>query len=163
MSEVAAASDISVVMADFANTDQGGKLNVVGGNVRVLGYEPMQGVTSRFAIAITITAPASVLPTDLAIEAALTSGGEVVELPGPAEPQAVRVAQTANLASNSTAPQPIRDHLGASHTIVLDFSAGLPLTPGGEYSWRVQIDGDREHEVNYRFAVLGPPAPPVFG
>lgn len=163
MSEVAASADVSVVMADFANTDAAGKLNVVGGNVRVVGFDAMQGVTSRFAVAITVTVPESVLPTDLAVEIALVSGGEVVSLQGPAEPQPIRVAQTADLAINNGLPKAIRDHVGASHSMVMDFASGLPLVPGRGYSWRVRIDGDSDHDVEYQFGVMGPPAPPVFG
>lgn len=164
MSEVAQNATVTILVSDFANSDAAGKLNVVGGTVAILGFDGMQGVTSRFSLSVVVNVPASLLPTDFALEISLLSNGELVLLPGVPDPQPLRVAQPVSMERATAAPTTlIRDHIGSNHVAVLDFAGGLPLAVGGIYEWQVRIDGDDERTWRYPFAVVGPPQSPVFG
>lgn len=167
MSAVAEQASVTLVVSDFANTDAAGKLNVLGATVAVLGFDPMQALSSRFSLAVVVRVPGRLLPAEFTVEVALRSGGELVQLPGPAgETQPLRISQVVSLdrLGADRVPSPaVRDHVGASHTMVLDFNTGLPLVPGGLYEWQVRIDGDDSEVHAYPFAVVGPPPPPVFG
>ena len=79
-------------------------------------------------------------------------------------PQAVRVAQTPTV-DRVQLPIPVsmRDHVGGSTNVILDFQNGLPLAPNGNYEFRLQVDGDAENEVRYPFVVVGPPSGTVVG
>lgn len=157
---------MTVLVSDFANNDAAGKLNVVGGTVAILGFDPMQGLSSRFTLSVVIRVPSHMLPAEFAIEVTLRSNGVPFLLPGPAEPQPLRIAQPITVEKPSAANVPvpaIRDHIGASHTLIFDFNTGLPLKPGGLYEWHIRIDGDEDTAHTYPFAVMGPPPAPVFG
>lgn len=165
MSEVAAAARLTLVVADFAASDATGKINVVGGNVGYLGFDPMQGVTTRFTVWAHIALPHRLLPADLSIELALLDDtGAVFEIPGPMGAQAVRMAQPVTIDKSPAQVIPaLREHIGSSHQMVVDFGSGLPLQPNGAYVWRLQIDGDDQHELRYPFGVGGPMPGPVIG
>lgn len=169
MSDIAPHAHVTVIMADFTSVDAAGKNNVIGAGVDVLGFDPGQGVTSRFGLLVTVTVPGSFAPCDLALEIALlTAAGDVASLPGPVpggDPQVVRVGQFVTLQKPAMPGIPAgnADHFLARANIGIDFAAGLPLAAGGLYTWRIQIDGDTDHEVRYPFGVAGPPPSPVVG
>lgn len=164
MSEVARHSRVTILVSDFANSDMAGKVNVVGGTVAILGFDPMQGTTTRFSLTVITNVPSRLLPAEFSVEVTLMSNGQPVLLPGVPEPQALRVAQPVTLGVGTSAPTAlIRDHIGANHVTILDFGNGLPLAVGGVYEWHVRIDGDDEHVWTYPLAVAGPPPGPVFG
>lgn len=165
MSEIAQNARVSIIVSDYANVDAGGKLNVLGGAVAIVGLDPMQGLTSRFSLAVVINVPTQYLPGDFALEISLRNeAGELVMLPGATEPQPLRVSQPVSLERPAGAATPAaRDHLGTNHIAVLDFGGGLPLAVGGLYEWHVRIDGDDETAVRYPFAIAGPAQGMVFG
>lgn len=163
MSAIAEAAEVSIIVADFANVDAAGKVNVLGAGVAGIGFDPSQGLTSRFTLVAYVFVPTTLLPAEFALEIYLTLGGELVMAPGPVEPQAVRIAQSVNLDPPMAFPQPARGHVGGRHSAVLDFNNGLPLSPGGLYEWNVRIDGDSTRSWTYPFAIAGPTPGPVFG
>lgn len=165
MSEVAAAARLSLGVADFASIDESGKLNIIGGNVGFLGFDPMQGLTTRFTVWAHIALPHHILPAELSIELALLDDrGRVFEIGGPLGSQAVRMAQPITIDKSSAPVIPaLREHMGSSHQMVVDFGSGLPLQPNGTYVWRLQIDGDEDFELRYPLGVAGPPPGPVIG
>lgn len=164
MSEIAENASVTILVADFANVDAAGKINLLGAGVAMVGFDPMQGLTSRFSIGVVIHVPTKFLPADFSFEISLVSqGGELVMLPGPAEAQPLRVAQPVSMDRPNVSSSPaIRGHIGSNHQAVLDFSNGLPLAVGGLYEWHVRIDGDVDRVWTYPFAVAGPQGP-VFG
>lgn len=125
----------------------------------------MQGVTNRFAVYAHADFPSSILPVEVSLELALMAGEDVVVVAGgPMGPQTVRVAQTPTIDRvQLPISVPMRDHVGGSTNVILDFQNGLPLAPNSNYEFRMQIDGDAENEVRYPFVVVGPPPGAVVG
>lgn len=163
MSAIVESAVVSIQVADFANLDAVGKLNLLGGGVAGIGFDPGQGLTARFSLVVQVEVPSNLLPAECSIEVFLTSGAEVVMAPGPVEPQAVRVSQNVTIDKALAFTGPARDHVPGRNVSVLDFNNGLPLAPGGHYEWHVRIDGDDSRVWSYQFVVAGPPAAPVFG
>lgn len=166
MSDVASRAAVNLLLADFASVDAGGKLNIIGAGVDTLGFDPAQGTTTRFTFVAQVSIPASMCPTEFAVEVALLdASGGIAELPSPAGTQKMRVAHVVPM-EKPALPVGVtasRDDLTTRSNMVLDFSNGLPLVPGGVYKWRLQIDGDDSVEHVYTMAVAGPPAGPVIG
>jgi len=163
MSEASEAALLTIVVADFVNSESG-KVNIIGGGVSLIGYDPFQRTTSRFAVYAYAEIPARALPAEIALELALMTGDEVAVIAGPMGPQAIRVAQSQTV-ERAQAPisLALRDHVGGGAQIVLDFQNGLPLEPNTPYEFRLQIDGDEQHELRYPIAVVGPPPGAVVG
>lgn len=166
MSDIAAHAIINVMLADFAIADPQGKVNILGAGVTGIGFDPAQATTTRFTLVAQISLPRDRCPAEFAVEIALLdASGDIADLPGPAGPQKMRVGQVVNI--EKAVPLPgsgvPREALRGQANIILDFGNGLPLTPGGAYRWRLQIDGDETVEVTYPFGVAGPPAGPVIG
>lgn len=165
MSEIAERSTVEIIVADFAIVDSAGKSNIVGAGIALLGFDPQQGITNRFSIWVSVLVPTSLCPAEFSVEFALVdAAGELVLMPGPAGPQPLRIAQIVTAEKpNAQVPMAQREHIGARVHLVIDFGAGLPLTPGSNYEWRIQLDGDAERQTLYPFGVWGPSAPPVIG
>ncbi|ANG85772.1 hypothetical protein [Microbacterium aurantiacum] len=134
----------SIILADFANIDQSGKLNVVGGGISLIGYEFQQGTTTPFTVYVRVVA--RVPRTDRpALEIVLAdASGDPVQIPSPTgELQTMRIAQNVELAAPSLPGVSIPPGaIPSSAAFAINFSNGLPLAPGHSYSWRVQIDHD---------------------
>ncbi|HEY9310225.1 MAG TPA: hypothetical protein VIP82_20675 [Microbacterium sp.] len=164
MSEVSQHASLSLILADFAMMDATGKLSVVGGGVAMLGFQPEQGLTTRISLVAIVDVPSAYLPAECAIEVMLEQHGELVQLPGPAGPQALRIGQATTIEKPQLpGPVSVRDQLSSRHIVVLDFGTGLPLAPGGVYNWVLQIDGDEANRLRYPFAVAAGAIPPVIG
>lgn len=152
-----------VVIADFVNIDDGGKANIIGGGVTMLGVDAQQGVTSAFAIHVRLV---SRTPLDdrPAVEIVLVdASGQPVLVPGPmGESQAVRISQIVEFLPAVVAGVHIpAGSVPSSNQFAINFSNGLPLTPGQSYSWHVRLD----HEViaSESFFVPHAPTGPVVG
>lgn len=167
MSEAAAKAVVSIALADFAVSDQSGKVNAIGEGIAVLGIDPVQGLSNRFTVIVGVWLPSSLTPIELPVELALSdSNGSVVQFPGTpgSPPQAIRVANIMQFGHPTAgASVDVNKHIGSRAHMIIDFGNGLPLVPNGSYSWRVELDGDHERVWSYPFAVAGPPAAPVIG
>jgi hypothetical protein len=89
----------------------------------------------------------------------VTQDGQPVEVPGPAGPQIMRLAQPITVVS--PAGMPIASP-GVGNAL-LEFAA-LPIQPGG-YEWRATLAGEHQEDWSARFHVLATQQlqPPVFG
>jgi len=165
MSEVADAAVVSVLLADFANADPANKLNVIGGGITMLGFDPNIGATRPHAVVARISFPPKFVGESPALELALEhDDGSLVTLPGPMGPQFLRVGtadalkpvvvQGANVPPNTLRP---------SSQFVMYFASGLPLEPNRHYIWRVKIDHDTREEWTETFYVLTADPGPVYG
>jgi hypothetical protein len=165
MSEIAQHSVAEVIVADFAIVDTAGKSNLIGAGVALLGFDAQQGLTTRFSVWISVLVPTELCPAEFPVEVALVdAAGELVQMPGPAGPQPLRIAQIVTAEKPSAqVPMIQRNHIGSRVRLVMDFGSGLPLAPGSNYEWRVRLDGDEVQEVTYPFGVWGPGASPVLG
>ncbi|OZG58155.1 hypothetical protein BMYO_1678 [Bifidobacterium myosotis] len=162
MSKVSEQATVIVQIADFANIDQTGKGNIlgVGGNIIPLGAA---GMTPRFSVFAEIHIPAELCPCEVTVEYALRNdSNSVVSLPGPV-PKPMRVASVLTIDAALNGLQlDQRNHIGAVKLNTLDFSNGLPLTPGNYY-WEITLDGDNQRAVRRAFCVPKPAVPPVVG
>ncbi|WBU38189.1 hypothetical protein [Homoserinibacter sp. YIM 151385] len=165
MSEIAEAASATIVLSDFAAVDAVGKTNVIGAGVAMLGFEPQQGLTSRFTVWVEIWIPSNLCPAEFPVEVAFRdASGALVSLPGPTGLQPLRIAQVVTAERPSgLIPASSRDHIGSRVQMVFEFGNGLPVPFGANYSVQLQIDGDSSRQWLYPFAVGGPPPGPVMG
>ena len=82
--------------------------------------------------------------------------GQPVQLPGPAGPQVMRIAQQVTILSPGGVPFGTP---GAGNTMI-DIFPGLPVEPGG-YRWDVTLAGEEGPDWFASFRVLAPPANPL--
>lgn len=164
MSGISDNAQVSILLADYAQVAESGKLNVLGGDLVAIGFDALQGLTTRFTVVASVRVPSRLLPADISFELALQRDGVVVALPGPVEPQNVRIGQPITLdkppVPNASSSQ--RDMLLSSHVLVVNFEGGLPLAPG-VYEWVARVDGDESHCARLPFLVVGNPSAPVIG
>ena len=88
----------------------------------------------------------------------LTEDGDVVEIPGPTGPQAVRLEQTLMVPSPSGVPTGFPGRASS----MMELPTGLPLSPG-IYRWQVRVNGKEEDDWSAHFYVASPPQAPTFG
>ena len=84
--------------------------------------------------------------------------GDVVEIPGPTGPQAVRLEQTLMVPSPSGVPTGFPGRASS----MMELPTGLPLSPG-IYRWQVRVNGKEEDDWSAHFYVASPPQAPTFG
>ncbi|MGH9293719.1 MAG: DUF6941 family protein [Acidimicrobiales bacterium] len=155
---------VSLLLADFANADATGKLNVIGGKWQVTSLLPT-GLTQPMSLVVLIALPANHHGEQFAWGVSLhDEAGEVVSLPGPnGEPQAMRIQQVSKLETPDVRGVVLPSaHLPCSLQLVMNFPTGLLLSPGA-YLWKVEIDGNSNPLWQVEFFVAGPPPRPVLG
>lgn len=164
MSAISDEAKLTLLMADYAAAEQAtGKLNVIGGSIRILGFTE-QGTTSRFTVVGLVDVPSRLCPAEAAVEIVLLDGsGDPVDMPGMAGKK-IRFAQVAKFEKPSAQRLPMLPAaITAMHQMVLELPTGLPLRVGTAYRWSLRIDGDVDHERTLDFFVAGPPPAPVVG
>lgn len=120
--------------------------------------EPPQ-VTGPQVVVVFMEAELSLCNRPLTLEVGLlTEDGRVVEVPGPAGAQAVRLEQTIMVPTTPGVPTGFPGHASA----MMDLPTGLPLAPGF-YRWQARLNGKAEDDWSAHFFVAGVPAPPTFG
>lgn len=164
MSEISDLVTATIIVADFINIDAANKVNVIGGGIQFIGFDPQQGTTSPFAIFVQVHCPLPAPEMEAALEVVLAdASGNPVLLPGPTgEGQAMRVAQNIEFRDFQIPGTSIpRGAVPAGSQVVLNFGNGLPLAVSQSYQWRVHID--HELKASYSFYIPGPPPGPVIG
>lgn len=168
MSDAGDSARVQILLADYA-VGVGGKLTVVGGGISVIGLIPNTYQTGPFAVVAIVTFDPSFIGESPAVELLLEDhDGRPVVLPGAVgpqgQPQYIRVGLAnplqrvalQNLHIPTEAARP-------SVQIVLNFNAGLVLTPGQRYTWRIKVDQDTREEWTAWMYVPQPAQPPVLG
>lgn len=149
---------VSVLLADKGtNNPAAGTLNLlnVGWGVTKLSGR----ITAPHAVAVFFEADLAECNRPVAVVLELVNDdGQVVDLPGPAGPQPMRLEQSLTIVPPGGAPT---GTVGKANTL-LEIAPGLPLAPG-TYSWRVTVDGHHEEHWTASFYVAPPPAMPTFG
>src|ERR1700712_1546625 len=168
MSEVFERASVSLILADYAVADQLGKLQMVGGGLQIIGRDHSTGVSSAFALVVSLDFPAEVFNEQYAFEVVLEdTGGAPLELPSPpagAISPVVRFGQTLQVEEPNFRGSGVpRRALPARSHVVLYFNSGLPLPAGQVLVGRPRIDGESREEWTVPFFVPGPPPPPVLG
>lgn len=95
-------------------------------------------------------------PLNLQIEL-VDEDGQVIQLPGPAGPQPMRVTQ-----SVTVRPPAAPTGTPGTGNALIEMFPGVPLSPG-RYSWRVNLDGEHREDWEAGFYVNAPPSIPAFG
>lgn len=167
MSQVFDTAAVSLLMADYAVTDQLNKLHVVGGGLQVVGRDHAKGTTAAFALVVSMTFAPAVINEQYAFEVVLENpDGGPIELgtaPGGA-PNVVRFGQTLQIEEPNFRGAGVPRHaLPPRAQVVLYFNTGLPLPPGRVLVWRARIDGDTRPGWALPFFVQAPPSAPVLG
>lgn len=159
-------AQVAITLADFANADAQGKINVVGAGIRLLGFDPNTGACPPFFLMVNIALPDRYGGTSFALTIELrdVTTGQHFQLPGPTgalEPlRAQQVVPVPHLQVPAQFGQP--DDAVVSMNVIMGFPNGLPLQPGHGFEWRIEIDGQSRHWT-YKFHILGPAPGPVFG
>ena len=168
MSEVYDRASVSMSLADYAVTDQLGKLHVVGGGLQVLGRDHGTGVTASFALVVSLTFSPDLFGEQYAFEVVLEeANGAPVRLgriPDGAVSDLVRFAQLMTVEEPNLAPWGAPRRAMPAHTqIVVYFNTGLPLPAGRPLLWRARIDGESKEIWTLPFFVPAPQPTPVIG
>ncbi len=161
---------IYVLLADRGTqSSHNGTLNLLNVGWAVTHLRRAMGPAVPPAAALLVTGPQVVVvlmeaelamcnrPLTLVIELR-TEDGDVVEIPGAAEPQAVRLEQQIMVPS----PAGVPTGFPGRATAMMDLPTGLPLAPG-IYRWQASVNGKEEDDWSARFYVAAPPQPPTFG
>lgn len=156
MTDLSSAS-ANILIADFVNIDAAGKVNVIGGGIQFLGFDPDAGLTAPFSLFVSVTVSLPSLDEASAIVEVLLvdTDGQAVTVEATDGPNEMRFSQGVDF-RHTVAPdvqQPPIGFPGCSN-VVLNFPGGLPLTAGGTYEWHVTLDGTRLASTT--FFVPGP-------
>lgn len=164
-----ATARVTVLVADFANVDQAGKLNVIGGFFALLGYDPQTRGSAPHHVAVVLDIPANFAGQEYALQLQMRNEtrGEVVRFIAPSgqlEPLQIAQAQRVPPAPAALGAPVPSDHPIRMQT-VLNLDAGVAkVEPGEKYAWKVSIDGQSKPGWEARFSVFGGgQAPPVLG
>lgn len=167
MSDVSEAAIVRLLIADYVSADAVGKLNLIGGGLSVIGMQTGQtpgagtGNTAPFGVVVSIAAEPDMYGSECAFELILEdSSGEQVFLPNPGGKgvhHALRFAHDIVFEEPDfpQIPGVPKRSVPARVQLVIMFIAGLPLTPGNAYSWRVKIDHDSHDDWTEQFYVPG--------
>lgn len=116
-------------------------------------------VTAPHVVVVFLECELGMCNRPLTLEIVLVSQDEqVVQVPGPAGLQAVRLEQVIIVPSPPGVPTGFPGHASA----MMDLPTGLPLRPG-IYRWQASINGRSEEGWAAPFFVAGAPVPPTFG
>ena len=161
MSDASDAALLTLLMADFVNTDAAGKTNVVGGGINALA-QLRTGTTPPFWVWARAEVPNRVCPVESVLEIALLdSSGQVYQPEGQDRPFRLAQVTTFERARAGASFGPPEMTWGSQ--MVLGFPNGLPLPAGGHFKWSFRVDGDDEHARVLDFAVMRDQQLPVFG
>lgn len=158
---------VQFVLADYASVDVAGKLNVIGGGITFIGSQGAGQPSSPFTLAVTVAVPGAYASQTyvVAVELQDLTTGTVVQLPtqaGGMEP--IRAQQAVTVPHPTVAPgMAVPPDAMQEHKLILQFSDGLPLSPGRSYEWQVRINEKSDKAWGQRFHVLGQAPGPVFG
>jgi len=146
---------------------------MIGGGLSVVGVQgteagPIAGNTAPFGVVFSIAVARELYGEECSAELVLEdSTGRPVSLPTPdgKGEQVLRVAQNVTFEEPNFPPgaRVPRGSMLARTQWVLMFPAGLTLTPGGVYRWRLKIDHETRADWTEPFYVPAGPSPIVVG
>jgi hypothetical protein len=161
---------IYVLLADRGtHNTQTGTLNLLNVGWAITHLRPPPGqagpetasalTTGPSVVVVFIEAELAMCNKTLSLEIELlTEDGQVVAIPGPAGPQAVRLEQPIIVPSPPGVPTGFPGHA----TAMMELPTGIPLA-AGIYRWQARVNARVEDEWSAQFYVAAPPQPPTFG
>jgi hypothetical protein len=155
---------VKVLLADFANQDAVGKVNLIGANWSITGIQP-PGMTPPQTLVVLVDVPSRFHGEDFALSMTLfDDAGDPVDVPGPTgEMQPLRVQQLVRAERPVIPGANVPPDAPGSVQVILNFGGGIPLSSGRTYYWRVEIDTNTNPQWETSFYVVGPPPAPVVG
>jgi hypothetical protein len=165
MSEISDNAHVSLMLADYANTDASNKLNMLGAGWMATALQA-SGQTPPHALVVLIEVPPRHYGEEFAVTLTLTDeAGEPVKVGGPTgSPETLRIQQLVKADRPSVAQLYVPPHrLPGRVQLVLNFANGIPLAAGQIYRWAAEIDGNKDDRWQVSFLVAGPPPAPVLG
>jgi hypothetical protein len=124
-----------------------------------MATSPQPLLTGPQVVVVLIEAELAMCNRSLTLEIELlTEDGDVVEIAGPAGPQAVRLEQLLMVPSPSGVPTGFPGRA----TAMMELPTGLPLSPG-IYRWQARVNGREDDDWSAHFYVAAPPQAPTFG
>lgn len=121
----------SIILADFAETDQAGKVHMLGAGWSVTGPQAApQAVVGFIQVPPELAEAPIVFTLRLADQA-----GELVEIPGPAG------AQRLELTGQVEATVPEEWDQATELSVAFSVNFTLPLAGGQSYTWSLEVDG----------------------
>lgn len=166
VSELSESATVRLQLADFASADPQNKINLIGGGLSLIGFNPQVGLSQPFALVVWVTVPAKFYDAEATVEIVLEdSGGGLVALPAPVgAAQPLRIGQAVTFEKPNFAPAYVPPgQMPARAQWVLNFNTGLPLPPGQRYVWRVRVDTETQASWVEEFFVPGAAPGPVIG
>jgi hypothetical protein len=166
VSEITASARVSILLADYSAVDGVNKVNALGLGWQVTGIDPETGNTAPQTVVAFVDVAPQHVGESYAFELALYDDTDaLVRLPGlTGELEALRIGQSVVVERPVVAGHAVPPGAMWSHAQVLvNFPAGLALTPGRAYTWRVRIDNDDDRVWNASFYVAGARPGPVRG
>lgn len=126
-----------VLLADFAQTDSTGKVNALG-----LGWSVVSTPTPHHAVVVILRVGWNETNRKhhLTLSLLTADGKDAVQVPTPVGTQPLAVEADFEVGR----PPGLPPGSSIDHSMAINISAGLPLTPG-RYEWRMRI-GDMEPE-----------------
>lgn len=153
-----------VLIADYIGVDAAGKINTIGAGFAISGVQPTGLLAPQYVGAV-IDVPGRYVGQECALSLELfdDTAGSTVQVPAESGLEAMRVQQVVRVDRPNLPGVSIPDSMFSRLQVTLGFPTGLPLAPGRQYSWRLQIDGHHSPDWYASFYVPGPPPSPVFG
>jgi|ERR1019366_1309538 hypothetical protein len=150
----------SLILADYANMDAAGKLNLLGGGWQVTALT-QTGLTPAQALVASIEVPERYAGTEFPISLTLLDeAGDQVKIPGPSgNMEALRIAQLVKAERPNVPGVLLHGKVWSRVQVILNFSGGLPLRPGQSYSWSLEINSYHHPQWGASFYVAAPPQP----
>lgn len=168
MSNVFDAATVTLMMSDYAVTDQMHKLQMIGGGMQIVNRDHSKGVSSAFALIVTMSFDPIVINEQYAFEVVLENeDGTPAELGAPAPNSTnnvMRFGQTLQIEEPNFRGAGVPRHALPPRTqMVLYFNNGLPLPAGRVLTWTARIDGEGKRDWSLPFFVPAPRSGPVLG
>lgn len=147
-----------VVLADYANTDAAGKLNLLGGGWQVTALT-QTGLTIPHAVTAAIEVPERFAGVEFSVSLTLIDeSGEQVKVPGPSgNLEALRIGQVTKAERPNVPGVLLHGKVWCRVQVILNFTGGLPLAPGQSYTWNLEISGHHDSQWCAGFYVAAPP------
>ncbi|MEU3207265.1 hypothetical protein ABZ702_26035 [Streptomyces cyaneofuscatus] len=149
---------VSIFLADFANADPAGKVNVIGAGWHVVAMSDIGGGTAPHALVVLISVAPPADDVELSTRLTLRdSGGDVVAVPGAGgKPQFLDLPQVVKVGIPKADESVAAADLWGQGKIIVNLPGGLPLNPGEQYEWVFEIDGVGGTRWAAPFLVLQP-------
>jgi hypothetical protein len=157
VTEISENVHVVVLLADFANQDPLNKINLLGANWNITGVQPT-GTTFPQAVVVFVEVPSQFQGKEFTLSVALLDeAGNSVDVPRPTgQTEPMRLEQAFRAERPVVAGADVPPNVSSRVQIILNFVTGIPLAPGRQYRWHVEIDDTANPQWDAVFYVAEP-------